>query len=50
MADNNDIPREQMISEAAYFHAERRGFAPDSQLADWFMAEADVTEQLANHL
>jgi len=39
---NNQYPREQMIAEAAYFHAERRGFTPDDALADWFKAEADV--------
>ena len=35
-------PREQMIAEAAYFHAERRGFAPGNELSDWLQAEVDV--------
>lgn len=35
-------PREQMIAEAAYFHAERRGFAPGNEMSDWLQAEADV--------
>ena len=39
---NYDCPREQMIAEAAYFHAERRGFSPGNELSDWFQAEADV--------
>jgi hypothetical protein len=49
MAGNGDTPREKMVADAAYFNAERRGFAPDSELADWFQAEADVDKQLANH-
>jgi hypothetical protein len=40
---NNDCPREQMIAEAAYFLAERRGFAPENDIADWLQAENDVT-------
>jgi hypothetical protein len=31
--------REQRIREAAYFNAERRGFAPGGELADWLAAE-----------
>ena len=37
-----DCPREQIIAEAAYFHAERRGFAPGYEVADWLQAEADL--------
>ena len=37
-----DRPREQMIAEAAYFRAERRGFAPGNEMSDWLQAEADV--------
>jgi len=40
---NDDCPREQLIAEAAYFHAERRGFAPGNEMSDWLQAEADVT-------
>ncbi|MCK9388418.1 MAG: DUF2934 domain-containing protein [Sulfuritalea sp.] len=40
---NDDCPREQMIAEAAYFHAERRGFAPGNEMSDWLQAETDVT-------
>lgn len=42
-----DCPREQMIAEAAYFRAERRGFEPGSEISDWLEAEADV-EHLLN--
>jgi hypothetical protein len=45
---NNNIEREQMISEAAYFNAERRGFAPGNQIDDWLQAEAEVTSQFAS--
>jgi hypothetical protein len=34
--------REQMIAEAAYYRAERRGFASGRELEDWLAAEADV--------
>ena len=31
-----------MISEAAYFRAEQRGFLVGDDLADWLAAEAEV--------
>jgi hypothetical protein len=31
-----------MISEAAYYRAQRRGFAPGSELDDWLGAEAEI--------
>lgn len=34
--------REDMIREAAYFLAERRGFAPGHELDDWLQAEAAI--------
>ena len=34
--------RSRMITEAAYFRAERRGFAPGGDLEDWLRAEADI--------
>lgn len=34
--------RRAMIAEAAYYHAERRGFAPGDELEDWLQAEAEV--------
>lgn len=45
---NNDCPREQMIAEAAYFLAERRGFAPENDIADWLQAENDVTATIGS--
>jgi hypothetical protein len=39
---NDACSREEMIAVAAYFHAERRGFTPDNDLADWLQAEAEV--------
>ncbi|MHB1870618.1 MAG: DUF2934 domain-containing protein [Steroidobacteraceae bacterium] len=34
--------RHTMIAEAAYYHAERRGFVPGSEEHDWLRAEAEV--------
>ena len=34
--------REHMISEAAYFRAEQRGFADGNELDDWLRAEAEI--------
>jgi hypothetical protein len=34
--------RRRLIAAEAYFLAERRGFAPGSELADWVAAEAAV--------
>lgn len=31
-----------MIAEAAYFRAERRGFALGGELDDWIAAEAEI--------
>ena len=36
---------ETRVAEAAYFLAERRGFAPGFELEDWLMAEAQIREQ-----
>ena len=39
------FPREShkaMIAESAYFKAERRGFAPGNEVADWLEAEREV--------
>lgn len=35
--------RQAMIAEAAYYCAERRGFAPGHELEDWLRAEAEIT-------
>ncbi len=34
--------RRQLIAKAAYFRAERRGFAPGSELEDWIAAESEI--------
>jgi hypothetical protein len=34
--------RELMIAEAAYYCAEKRGFAPGHELEDWLEAEAQI--------
>ncbi len=34
--------RHRMTAEAAYYRAERRGFAPGRELDDWLCAEHDV--------
>lgn len=34
--------RHAIIAEAAYYRAERRGFAPGQELDDWLQAEAEV--------
>ncbi|MGE5626099.1 MAG: DUF2934 domain-containing protein [Bacillota bacterium] len=35
-----------MIAEAAYFRAEKRGFAPGDEVADWLQAEAEIESML----
>ena len=34
--------REMLVARAAYFRAEKRGFAPGGELQDWVEAEAEV--------
>ena len=36
--------RERRIREAAYFKAQRRGFAPGHELEDWVAAEQEVDQ------
>jgi hypothetical protein len=38
--------RAALIAEAAYFRAEKRGFTPGSEAADWLAAEAEVDARL----
>ncbi len=38
--------RELLVAEAAYFIAERRGFAAGRELDDWLQAEAEVSRRL----
>ena len=39
--------RRGMIAEAAYYLAEKRGFAPGSELEDWCEAESRIDQQAA---
>jgi hypothetical protein len=39
--------RSASIAKAAYFIAERRGFAPGHELEDWLAAENEVDQRLA---
>jgi len=38
--------RAALIAEAAYFRAEKRGFAPGHDTEDWLAAEAEVDARL----
>jgi hypothetical protein len=42
VAESRAVERTAMIADAAYFRAERRGFAPGHELEDWLAAELDV--------
>ena len=39
---------QQMIAEAAYYRAERRGFQPGFEMEDWLAAEYEIRTQLGN--
>jgi len=39
----------RMVSEAAYFLAEKRGFEPGRMLDDWLEAELKVRDMLTGH-
>ena len=47
VAENAVFNPKQMISEAAFFIAEGRDFAPGHELADWLEAEAEIETRLA---
>jgi len=34
----------QMVSEAAYYRAEKRNFAPGFELEDWAAAEVEIND------
>ena len=45
----NELDAEELnrrIAEAAYYIAEKRGFAPGNEQADWLKAEQEVISQL----
>lgn len=46
-ASATTVERDEMVRIAAYFHAERRGFAPGYEIADWLAAQAEVAERVA---
>ena len=37
----------EMIAQAAYYRAQKRGFAPGLEAEDWRQAEAEVMERLS---
>jgi hypothetical protein len=42
-ADGPQMPEDvQRIAIAAYYRAERRGFAPGNEVEDWLAAEAEI--------
>ena len=43
-----EIDRDEMISVAAYYRAEHRGFVEGDSLADWLSAEAEIDAILKN--
>lgn len=38
----------KLVSEAAYYRAKQRGFAPGHELEDWVQAEAEVMRRVGN--
>jgi hypothetical protein len=38
--------RQQWIATAAYFMAQRRGFAPGHEASDWLAAEAELDAEM----
>ncbi|HEU4781224.1 MAG TPA: DUF2934 domain-containing protein [Steroidobacteraceae bacterium] len=42
--------RAALIAEAAFFRAEKRGFAPGHETEDWLAAEAEVDTRLMSAL
>ncbi len=49
-SDVEECSLQQMIAEAAYYHAERRGFGPDNEMSDWLLAEQDIESSRSNNL
>ena len=38
----------KLISEAAYYRAKQRGFAPGHEMEDWIQAEAEVMRRIGS--
>jgi hypothetical protein len=49
-APPDDALRRAMIAEAAYYRAERRGFAPGFELEDWLLSESELAAQALVHI
>ena len=47
-ADISPDELRKLISEAAYYRAKQRGFAPGHELEDWIQAEAEVMRRVGN--
>ena len=45
-----DGERQAMISQAAYYRAERRGFEPGHEVEDWLAAEQDIERILPREI
>ena len=45
----NGEDRQHMISTAAYYRAERRGFNGGDEVQDWLEAEAEIDAILTHH-
>ena len=45
---SDSVALHTMIAEAAYYRAERRGFAPGYELEDWLQSEAELRTRAAN--
>jgi hypothetical protein len=45
-AKHDEFCYRRMISEAAYYRAEHRGFDPGHELEDWFAAEAQIADRI----
>jgi hypothetical protein len=47
-ADLSPEELRKLISEAAYYRAKQRGFAPGHELEDWIQAEAEVMRRVVS--
>ena len=45
-ANIDPYERYKWIAQAAYFRAEKRGFAPGGEMQDWLEAEAEIQQLL----
>lgn len=45
-AEKSEEGRQEMISTAAYYRAERRGFRGGNEMQDWLDAEAEIDAML----